>query len=319
MPSRPAGRSSLDPSPQAPQPLPAALRALHFRRGAGPSIRSQLAARLAGLIRDDYLLPGARLPSVRRLAADLGIHRNTVWATYRRLEAAGLVVAIRGRGVYVRFGRSSRQVPLEAAARLPAAGARARRCRAPTPLRLFLVEPWRELRTALGHELRTRTRLPVQGLHPRSLPAASESGALIAARGPVLARLPSERRVYEHAVQLDMSGGSRELAILNQLPEACVVAIITHCASVRRFARTLAASSGHGGVGLTSPRPEYETAVRRATRIADVVFVDAACRWLVDRRRCRRLVELRLLATRSVEELRQSGGFPRRIRRIDRR
>jgi DNA-binding transcriptional regulator YhcF (GntR family) len=40
---------------------------------------------------------GARLPSVRRLAGDLGLAVNTVAKSYRELEAAGLVET-RGRG-----------------------------------------------------------------------------------------------------------------------------------------------------------------------------------------------------------------------------
>lgn len=43
------------------------------------------------------LRPGDALPSVRALAAELGVNRNTVVAAYRQLAQAGLVVA-RGRG-----------------------------------------------------------------------------------------------------------------------------------------------------------------------------------------------------------------------------
>ena len=43
------------------------------------------------------LLAGTRLPTVRRLAADLNLATNTVARAYRELEAAGLIVT-RGRG-----------------------------------------------------------------------------------------------------------------------------------------------------------------------------------------------------------------------------
>jgi DNA-binding transcriptional regulator YhcF (GntR family) len=50
-------------------------------------IRAQLAAQIA----DRVLVPGSRLPTVRQLAADLGLAVNTVARSYRELEAAGLV------------------------------------------------------------------------------------------------------------------------------------------------------------------------------------------------------------------------------------
>ena len=44
---------------------------------------------------------GERLPSVRQLAEDLGIHLNTVARAYRRLEEDGLVRVRHGQGVVV--------------------------------------------------------------------------------------------------------------------------------------------------------------------------------------------------------------------------
>jgi GntR family transcriptional regulator len=46
--------------------------------------------------------PGAELPSVRQLAADLGVHWNTAARAYRRLADEGLLVVRRGRSVVVR-------------------------------------------------------------------------------------------------------------------------------------------------------------------------------------------------------------------------
>lgn len=50
------------------------------------------------------LLPGARLPTVRGLAEQLGVAANTVAAAYRSLEEAGVVEG-RGRsGTFVKLG-----------------------------------------------------------------------------------------------------------------------------------------------------------------------------------------------------------------------
>jgi len=56
----------------------------------------QVRAQLARQVQSGELAPGTRLPSVRRLAGDLGLAVNTVARAYRELEQAGLV-ATRGR------------------------------------------------------------------------------------------------------------------------------------------------------------------------------------------------------------------------------
>ncbi|MEV8636670.1 GntR family transcriptional regulator [Streptosporangium sp. NPDC051023] len=51
----------------------------------------QLRAQLARQIQDRTLAVGARLPTIRHLAADLGLAANTVGRAYRELEEAGLI------------------------------------------------------------------------------------------------------------------------------------------------------------------------------------------------------------------------------------
>jgi DNA-binding transcriptional regulator YhcF (GntR family) len=58
-------------------------------------IFEQLRVTVIGAVRDGRLPAGARLPTVRELAADLGLAVNTVARTYRELETAGIVVARR--------------------------------------------------------------------------------------------------------------------------------------------------------------------------------------------------------------------------------
>jgi DNA-binding transcriptional regulator YhcF (GntR family) len=56
----------------------------------------QIRAQLAGQVAAGLLPPGTRLPSVRALAATLGVATNTFAPAYHELEHAG-VVATRGR------------------------------------------------------------------------------------------------------------------------------------------------------------------------------------------------------------------------------
>jgi DNA-binding transcriptional regulator YhcF (GntR family) len=51
----------------------------------------QIRADIAGRISDRVLPAGARLPTVRALAAELGVAVNTVARAYRELEEAGLI------------------------------------------------------------------------------------------------------------------------------------------------------------------------------------------------------------------------------------
>jgi DNA-binding transcriptional regulator YhcF (GntR family) len=64
-------------------------------------LSEQLSAALADRIRRGSLAPGARLPTVRALAEDLGLAANTVAKAYRVLEEAGLVQGRGRRGTFV--------------------------------------------------------------------------------------------------------------------------------------------------------------------------------------------------------------------------
>ena len=69
-------------------------------------IWAQLRNRVAYLIRMGVFKAGDQLPSVRSLAADAQINYNTVTKAYRDLELSGLIVSIRGRGMFVQKGVS---------------------------------------------------------------------------------------------------------------------------------------------------------------------------------------------------------------------
>jgi DNA-binding transcriptional regulator YhcF (GntR family) len=51
----------------------------------------QLRVQLVEQIRTGTVAPGAKLPTVRRLAEDLSLAANTVARTYRELESVGLI------------------------------------------------------------------------------------------------------------------------------------------------------------------------------------------------------------------------------------
>jgi DNA-binding transcriptional regulator YhcF (GntR family) len=76
-------------------------------------LRMQLATRVAS----GELPPGTRLPTVRSLAAEVGLAVNTVARVYRELEADRVVVTEGRRGTFVSHSAAGRSGEAAAAAR----------------------------------------------------------------------------------------------------------------------------------------------------------------------------------------------------------
>ena len=62
----------------------------------------QLRMHIAGLIARGELSPGAKLPTVRQLAQDVGVAANTAARAYRELESDGVIATHGRRGTFVR-------------------------------------------------------------------------------------------------------------------------------------------------------------------------------------------------------------------------
>ena len=71
----------------------------------------QIRAQVSSLIALGTLAPGSRLPTVRSLAADLGIAAGTVARAYRELEQSGLIETRRRNGTVVAGTPAAGTVP----------------------------------------------------------------------------------------------------------------------------------------------------------------------------------------------------------------
>jgi len=71
---------------------------LHLDLDSATGRRSGLERALRDAVRSGRLAPGARLPSTRALATELGLSRGTVSAAYDQLVAEGYLAARRGSG-----------------------------------------------------------------------------------------------------------------------------------------------------------------------------------------------------------------------------
>ena len=64
-------------------------------------IYEQLTEQVKRGVIQGLLSPGDALPSVRRLAADIGVNPNTVAKAYRELEHQKVIITLRGKGTVI--------------------------------------------------------------------------------------------------------------------------------------------------------------------------------------------------------------------------
>ncbi len=95
---------------------------LHIDPASAVPPYEQVRTQIAAMIADAALPSGQKLPTVRQLAADLGLAANTVARAYRELEADGVLTTQGRRGTFVHSSvldtdeHSTQRGDLEAAA-----------------------------------------------------------------------------------------------------------------------------------------------------------------------------------------------------------
>jgi len=77
---------------------------LHVNPSSGVPIYLQIEAQVKQAVAAGALKPEDALPSVRKLAADLGINPNTVARAYQNLDRDGVISSVPGGGTYVADG-----------------------------------------------------------------------------------------------------------------------------------------------------------------------------------------------------------------------
>lgn len=77
------------------------LEILRFPVDPSRPLYEQFVERIRAAIARGDLEPGARLPSVRELAAAIRVNPTTIQRTYQELERERLIVSFRGQGTFV--------------------------------------------------------------------------------------------------------------------------------------------------------------------------------------------------------------------------
>jgi DNA-binding transcriptional regulator YhcF (GntR family) len=228
-------------------------------------LRHQLVAHLETRILDGDIPPGRRLPSVRRVADRLSLHRNTVAAAYREMALRGLVVRRHGSGVYVHEQRAHLG-PL-------AEWADALRFR-----RLALIASDDPLAVTLGAELRSRYRqVSVRSFDPAALERRSVPRGWI----PLLPTAPGDAPFQlpcgsPPALVLRLAAPPWFRRAVASLPRPSVVAACSASEAVHRLlSRALLLACGEG-VGYAPLYPDWPVEGARLASLARMVVADAA-------------------------------------------
>lgn len=158
------------------------------RKGKAP-LTDQISTAIAAAIREGRLAPGARLPSWRDLAAQLGVARGTVKAAYERLIDDRLIVASGPAGTHVSSAPPRTGLSAEEITEASLAGFFSDFSRPPKLFQLgvpaqdaFPFKPWSRFMTRAA---RTAAALPASYTDPRGEPELRRQIAsyLVLARG----------------------------------------------------------------------------------------------------------------------------------------
>jgi DNA-binding GntR family transcriptional regulator len=166
-------------------------------RSSGLSLGAQLTWRLRRLMGSGDLPAGARLPSARELAREVGVNVNTVFSVYGRLEQEGLIDSQHGRGSFVCPGARSRAELIaladETAAAARAAGLDPREVAMSvfvTPQPAAATKPVLSPAESAAREERRRLRGEIAALE-RDLARLEPLAPAAAATGDLAPRLPA--------------------------------------------------------------------------------------------------------------------------------
>jgi GntR family transcriptional regulator len=293
-----------------------------LNRKGGVPLHDQLLAQLELKILGGSLAPGARLPSVRALARQLGLHANTVSAAYRDLESAGHVELKRGAGVFVRAGAPSTLEEargLDEMARL-AVGTALRKGHSPVEIkaaverwlraapaeRVVVVDPRVETTELVAHEVQKTLAVPVSGCTLEQLEAepALLSGALGLVfpyhAGKVANLIPGAALVVVH---VRLSREDREAVLA--LPAGATVLLVSCSPLVLSFAEAVIGGWRGDEVLVETRLLKRRAEWRRLLPAADLVLADAIAEPAMRAAGPRRLRAVRLLSQAALDRVRR--------------
>lgn len=285
-------------------------------------LRTQLGLQIEVAIVTGQLAPGKKLPSVRELARRLGLHHNTVAASYADLTERGLVEARRGSGLYV--SKRSQPAPpdeareldeliasfLEIARARGFSGAAIREAvqgwlAQQPPDHVLIVEPAPDVRVILQHEISTELPCRVEAVGLDALDeAATLDGALVVTSFYHSAIVRERLNPKHPLVTISLNPGDAEMERLRQLPVGAMLGIVSVSPILLTTVATVIATI-RGEDILVRPVPfTEETEWKKLARTADAMICDSLSGAQVSRYTRHKLRVIRLVPESTVAQLR---------------
>lgn len=262
---------------------------LTVNRESGVPLHDQLVTQIALLIAAGVIKGGQRLPSVRALAQQLDVHRNTVAAVYNTLERDGVVTIKAGSGVRAlepqttgawkegvalkhlatQFVAEARQQGYDEAAMREAFELA---LHPPRITRLVVVDPHTDFHPLYRHELAQAFRVPIETRTPEQLGDAPP-GALLLTSAYHLASVQA-RLGAAPLIVFQVNAAEPLLERVRALPNGQTLGLVSVSDTLRRMAKEVFAGL-QGDRLLLEAHPDDEGALKALTRLADVLLVDS--------------------------------------------
>jgi len=245
--------------------------------------------------------PGHKLPSTRQLAAETGLHRNTISKIYRQMEEEGTVDAHAGSGIYVRAQRDNQVTPSSPIAqRYPQARQLVRHsldalleqgCSLSEARNVFLAEiDWRlrcsakVLVTAplqdigAGHlmtqQLQEALHIPVQLVPLEELSQVLEqtqSGTVVTSRYFISEAQAIATPRSVRVIPIDIYDYSKEMQQVLQLRDASCLGLVSLSSGFLRAAEVIVHSLRGETLLVMTTQPEDDYKLRAIVRCANTI------------------------------------------------
>lgn len=259
------------------------------RPGIAPELRDQIALRVVEGIRAGRYRSGHRLPSVRRVAVALGVHRETARGAYARLREEGWVRVRPGSGAYVASaldpegiadGDPVRRLLLDArrdgASRAEVAARLERWRRALDRRTVTVVGPDRATAGVWAAELDADLAAVGARVEGTTLTATIRPG-ILAAAPPELGELTGTLPGCSELFALRPGPGPGLRRFLAGLPYGSVVLLLSESRRIRLEVTCYAEVVRGHDVAVVASAPGDE-GLERALSVARFVLADVTCR-----------------------------------------
>jgi DNA-binding transcriptional regulator YhcF (GntR family) len=272
-----------------------------IQKGVSISLHDQLVTQVAMQVASGMLPAGTRLPSVRKLSAQLGIHYNTCLAAYRDLETLGFITIRQGSGVTVADLKPEEMPALQENWELAQLAryfvkqvtrkgyrweevlcaldsARANLERNADATTLVFVDHHADIMPLFQAELGHFLGLPVKASLVSDVdPKTAAPGTLYLTSRYHVRGLEKAlgKGNHENIFVMDVGGGQQEKALVRQVPDGELVAIVSHSATILQQAEAvISALRGDELLVRTVLWDEGEAEIRQALRYAHVILGD---------------------------------------------